>query len=127
MRAKSQRCRILPRAVQPTETVGRLHWTCSTQDGSDSNLSTRGGWRSCPALRYELSGRCFQTRAKRWPPAQLPGQSFNRAEGGGTDVVFHSLNVMIDDALVETEELEKIGQKFVPVRNVTRERFASRG
>jgi len=33
--------------------------------------------------------------------------------------MFHSFHVMINDALIQAEQSQKIGEKFVPVRNFT--------
>jgi len=40
-------------------------------------------------------------------------------------MMFHSLNVVINDALIEAEESEKIRQKLVPMRNLACQRFPS--
>ena len=39
--------------------------------------------------------------------------------------MFHSLHIVIDDAFIEAEEPEKIGQELVPMRNLAGQRFAS--
>jgi len=54
------------------------------------------------------------------PPAtrsapQLSGESFNCAQGGGANVMLHSLYIMINDAIVEAKQSQKISQKFMPL------------
>jgi hypothetical protein len=39
--------------------------------------------------------------------------------------MFHSLRVVINDAFIEVEESEKIGQELVPMRNLAGQRFPS--
>ena len=58
------------------------------------------------------------------PASQLRGQRLDRAQGWRADVVLHAFDVVIDHALIETEQSEKIGQQFVPARDIARERFA---
>ena len=48
----------------------------------------------------------------------MSGQGLDRAQGWGTDVMFHSFDVVMNDAFVQAEELEKIGQEFMPVGDV---------
>ena len=40
--------------------------------------------------------------------------------------MFHSFDIVIDDAFVEAEQLEKIGQELVSPRDVASKRFAGR-
>jgi hypothetical protein len=63
-------------------------------------------------------------RAKRRAPAQLPGQCFDCPQSGHTDVMFHSFDIVMDDAIIETEEFEKFGQKPVPVGDASGELLA---
>ena len=37
--------------------------------------------------------------------------------------MFHSFHIMIDDAVIEAEQLEKVGQELMATRNIARERF----
>ena len=55
------------------------------------------------------------------------GEPFYRPKGGGADVMFHAFNVVMNHALAETEELQEIGQKPVPVCNVAGEPFTGAG
>ena len=41
--------------------------------------------------------------------------------------MFHSFHVMINDAVIQPEQSEKIGEKFVPVRNFASEILAGCG
>ena len=41
--------------------------------------------------------------------------------------MFHSFHVMINDAVIQPEQSEKIGEKFVPVCNFASEIFAACG
>ena len=61
----------------------------------------------------EVFGRAlhlFEFRQQGGPALQLGGQGLDRAEGRGTDVVFHSLDVMMDHLLVEAEQGQEIGE-----------------
>src|SRR5438034_10805104 len=65
-----------------------------------------------------MGGRChrrLQVRQRRRSALQLSGESFNCAQGGGANVMFHSLYIMINDAIVEAKQSQKISQKFMPL------------
>src|ERR1051326_4756393 len=69
----------------------------------------------------------LQLREQGRTPLQLRGQRFDRAQRRRTDVMFHALDVVMDHALVETEQGKEIAQELVAARNVAGERLASRG
>src|SRR5438477_4760949 len=62
-----------------------------------------------------LCNRSLQFRQQRRSAPQLSGESFNCAQGGGANVMFHSLYIMINDAIVEAKQSQKISQKFMPL------------
>src|SRR3954469_23202756 len=68
----------------------------------------------------ELRAQCGST-------PKLRGQRFDRAQGGWTDVVLHSFDVMINHALIESEHLQEVGQQRGPAHDVAREGFPCRG
>ena len=79
-------------------------------------------------------GFCFDRRRsladalqKGWLTLELPRQAFDGVDCRRTDVMLHALDIVVDGALVQSEQLEKIGQQLVPVGDVERERFARRG
>src|SRR5207253_5307856 len=66
-------------------------------------------------LMGRLCNRSLQFRQQGRSAPQLSGQSFNCAQGGGANVMLHSLDIMINDAIVETKQSQKISQKFLPL------------
>ncbi|HWN64957.1 MAG TPA: hypothetical protein VNN24_04640 [Candidatus Binatus sp.] len=48
-------------------------------------------------------------------------------ESGRADVMLHSFDVVIDHPIVETEQLQKIGQEFVTVGNIACQLFSRAG
>jgi hypothetical protein len=58
---------------------------------------------------------------------EVAGEGLDGAEGGRADVVFHALDVVMDDLVVEAEELEEIGEEVVAVGDVAGEGFAGGG
>src|SRR4030095_13679019 len=62
-----------------------------------------------------LFHRSFWFCQQRRSAPKLSGESFNRAKRRTTNMVFHSLYIVINDAVVQAEQSEKIGQKFVPL------------
>src|SRR5205807_2980354 len=46
-------------------------------------------------------------------------------QGGGTDVVLHAFDVIMNHVLVEAQESEEIGEQLVPPRNIAGESLAS--
>jgi hypothetical protein len=75
----------------------------------------------------QLGNGGFQSRAQRRSPPQLRGQSFDRSQSGGTNVVFHPLHIVIDHPIIETEKFEEIGKEFMPVCDIAGEHFTGRG
>ena len=61
----------------------------------------------------EKEEKLLQTRAERGPAFQLSGQSLDRSQSGRADVVFHPFDIMIDHAVVNTQQLEEVGQNLV--------------
>src|SRR2546423_11655199 len=66
-------------------------------------------------LMGRLCNRSLQFRQQRRSAPQLSGESFNCAQGGGANVMLHSLYIMINDAIVEAKQSQKISQKFMPL------------
>src|SRR5437763_16604260 len=66
-------------------------------------------------LMGRLCNRSLQFRQQRRSAPQMSGESFNCAQGGGANVMFHSLYIMINDAIVEAKPSEKISEKFMPL------------
>src|SRR5882724_12926854 len=66
-------------------------------------------------LMDRLHNRSLQFRQQRWSTPKLSGESFNCAESRRTNVVFHSLYIVINDAVVEAKKSQEIRQKFVPL------------
>ena len=56
-----------------------------------------------------------------------PALRLDRPNGGSTDVMLHAFHVMINDALIQTEQSKKIGLQFVPVDNFLGEILACCG
>jgi hypothetical protein len=54
---------------------------------------------------------------------ELFRESLDRPKRWAADVMFHSLYVVINDAFIEAEEPEKIGQELVPMCNLASQRF----
>ena len=65
-----------------------------------------------------------QPRQERRTPLKLRGQRFDRAQSRGTDVVFHSFDVVVNDLLIQAEQRQKIGEELVPSSDVASESFA---
>jgi hypothetical protein len=65
-----------------------------------------------------------QLRQESRTPFQLRSQCLDRAQSRRTNVVLHSLDVVVDDLLVEPEQREEIGEELVPAGDVASEGFA---
>ena len=70
-----------------------------------------------------LSDGGFHFGHHRRASPKLFRESLDRPERWGTDVMLHSFHVVINDAVVEAEEPEKIRQELVPMRDLACQRF----
>lgn len=63
----------------------------------------------------------------RTPPlfAKLNGKPFDCAQRGRADVMFHSLDVMVDNASIHAKKLQKFGEQVMAARDIARKRLAS--
>src|SRR5438128_12237124 len=68
-------------------------------------------------LMGRLCNRSLQFRQQRRSAPQLSGESFNCAQGGGANVMLHSLYIMIDDAIVEARSTPKCIQRLLQLAN----------
>ena len=58
------------------------------------------------------------------PLPQLHGERFDRAKRRRADVMLHSFYVVINNALVEAEKAEKIGEELVSMGDFACQLFA---
>ena len=58
---------------------------------------------------------------------ELVGEGFDRSEGGRADVMFHALDIVINHLVVETKEIEKIGEELMAVGDIFGEGFSCGG
>jgi hypothetical protein len=65
---------------------------------------------------------CAQSR----PSPQLRSQSLDRPQRRRADVMLHSFDIMVNHAIIDTEQSQKIGEEFVPVRDLAGEPRSSR-
>ena len=95
------------------------------------SVAVRGGrldsFRAMPEAVDRLGGGGPELRAQGRTPPQLGGQCFNRTEGGGADMMFHSLDIVIDDAFAQAKELKKISEELVSMGDAARQFFAGSG
>src|SRR6266487_1013342 len=68
----------------------------------------------------------LQFRQQRRPPPKLSRESFDCAQGRSANMMLHSFYVVINDAVVEAEQAQKISQKFVSLRDLMRQALTSR-
>src|SRR5205823_14847396 len=78
-------------------------------------------------LMGRLCNRSLQFRQQRRSAPQLSGESFNCAQGGGANVMFHSLYIMINDAIDDAKQSQKISQKFMPLGDFMGQAFTEIG
>src|SRR5438309_8905435 len=86
----------------------------------------RSGWEGRARL-VRLSRHRLELRPQSGTPLQGRGQPFDRAQGGGTDVMLHAFDVVMNDAIVHAKEPEEIGEQTMPVSDVARQRLAGGG
>src|SRR4029077_16759511 len=68
----------------------------------------------------------LQFRQQRRPPPKLRSESLDCAQGRGANMMLHSLYVVIDDAVVDAEQPQKISQKFVSLGDFMRQALPAR-
>ena len=61
----------------------------------------------------------LQLGAQRRSAPQLLSERRNRAQRGGTDVVLHALDILMNHSVVNTEQSEKFGEQLMPLSNST--------
>jgi hypothetical protein len=67
------------------------------------------------------------TRDERRLPLQLGGQRLDGAERRLTDVMFHALDIVVNDLVVDAEQFEKIGEQLMAPGDIFCERFTGGG
>src|SRR5262249_13905469 len=77
-------------------------------------------------LMGALRNSGLQLRPQRRSAPQLDGESFNCAQRGSTNVVLHSFHIVINDAVVEAKQPQKISEKFVSLRDLMCQALTSR-
>src|ERR1700738_2013723 len=60
-------------------------------------------------------------------PAKLGGQPLDCVQGGGANVVLHSFDIVMNDLLVQSEKVQKIGEEAMTPRDFVRQPRAGRG
>ena len=58
---------------------------------------------------------------------ELVSEGFDRSEGGRADVVFHAFDIVINHLVVETQEIEKIGEELMSAGDIFGESFPCGG
>lgn len=55
---------------------------------------------------------------------QLANEALDCAQSLSTDMVFHPLDIVIDDIVLNPEHAQEISQELMPLHNVARQRLA---